>query len=123
MIISGIVNKNAGRGRKLGYPTANLEIAPEIPDGLFLGITKVDGRNYPSLVFVGAAETFGEKKRQAESYLLNFSGDLYDKNISVETIKKLRDNKKFATQEELVSQMRQDEQVAREFFRNYNLSN
>ena len=121
MKFSGVVKKNLGRGRKLGYPTANIDIDKSVPDGLFLGITEIKNKKYPSLIFVGAPETFNENYRRAESYLLNFKGDLYDQEISMETIKKLRDNKKFETQEALVAQMRQDEQVAREFFRNYNL--
>lgn len=123
MKLSGIVKKQMGRGRKLGYPTANIDVDVSVPDGLFLGITEVKGKKYASLVFIGAPSTFDDKQRRAESYILNYSGDLYDQKISIETIKKLRDNKKFNTKEELVSQMRQDEQVAREFFRNYNLNN
>jgi riboflavin kinase/FMN adenylyltransferase len=120
---SGIVKRHLGRGRKLGYPTANINIDSKISDGLFLGITEVKGKKYPSLVFIGAPETFGDKDRRAESYLLNFSGDLYDQQVTIETIKKLRDNRKFDSQEALIIQMRQDERVAKEFFRNYNLSN
>ncbi|HEX9503902.1 MAG TPA: riboflavin kinase [Patescibacteria group bacterium] len=123
MEISGIVKKNLGRGKKLGYPTANIDIDSSVPDGLFLGITKVEGKEYPSIIFIGAAQTFGEQDRKAEAYLLNFSGNLYEKMISIRTIKKLRNNLKFETQEALVKQMRQDEQVAREFFRSYNTSN
>ncbi len=119
MKFSGIVKRHAGRGRKLGYPTANIDIDVKTPDGLYLGTTEISGKKYPSLIFIGAPETFDEKERRAESYVLNFSGNLYDKQITIETIKKLRDNKKFKTQEALVKQMRQDEQVAREFFRNY----
>src|SRR5258708_21802224 len=90
MEISGIVKKNLGRGKKLGYPTANIDIDSSVPDGLFLGITKVEGKEYPSIIFIGAAQTFGEQDRKAEAYLLNFSGNLYEKMISIRTIKKLR---------------------------------
>lgn len=123
MKFSGVVKKYLGRGRKLGYPTANIEIDSKIPDGLYLGTTKVGAIKYPSLIFIGVPQTFDDKHRRAESYLLNFSGDLYDKEIFIETIKKIRDNKKFETQEALVKQMRRDEIVARQFFKHYNISN
>lgn len=119
---SGIVKKHLGRGRKLGYPTANLDIDSKIQDGLYLGTTEVGKKKYPSLIFVGAPATFDNKERQLESYLLNFSGDLYGQQITIETIRKIRDNKKFETQEALVTQMRQDEVVARKFFKHYNIN-
>jgi len=117
MKFSGIVKKNLGRGKKLGFPTANIEAPKDLVDGLYVGF--VEGK--PALIFVGANETFEEADRQAEVYLLDFMGDLYDKKIHVETIKKTREVIKFNSAEELIEQMKQDEQVAREFFANYNI--
>ncbi len=71
---------------------------------------------YNALTFIGKAETFGEKKVKAESFLLDFSGDLYGKMIRVELLKKIRDNKKFTSEKELVKQMQEDLIIARRFF-------
>ena len=118
MKFSGIVKKHLGRGTILGFPTANIEPPKELADGLYVGWT--DGQ--PSLIFIGVNETFGEIERWAEVYLLNFTGDLYGQEIQVETLKKLREVIKFDSAEELVGQMKKDEEAAREFFSGFPLS-
>lgn len=117
MKIQGIVKKNIGRGRSLGFPTANLELTEKIADGIYLAWTKVEAKIHPSLVFIGAAETFGEKARKAEIYILDFDKDIYGQKVEAELLKKLRDSHKFATQEELIAQMREDEKQARYYFK------
>ncbi|MBP7967458.1 riboflavin kinase [Candidatus Woesebacteria bacterium] len=113
---SGIVQRNLGRGRQLGYPTANIHISPNIPDGLFVGYTKIDDRSLPSLVFIGPNVTFGETDKKAEVFILDFNEDIYGKEIQVEALKKLRDGIKFTTLDALIAQMKQDELEARKFF-------
>ncbi|MEJ0021373.1 MAG: riboflavin kinase [Candidatus Doudnabacteria bacterium] len=119
MKFSGIVKKGAGRGKDLGFATANLDVPKDLPDGLYIGLAN----SKPALVFIGAAQTFGETDRKAEIYILDFSDDLYNQKIEVETIKKLRENQKFESEQALIEQMKQDEQLAREFFKSYNSSN
>lgn len=113
---SGIVQKHLGRGKKLGFPTANIEAPKDVKDATYLGYTYVDKKKYPSIVFVGVSETFGEIDRWAEAYLLDFSEDLYGQEIAIEIVQKLRENFKFATSDELIAQMRGDETEARKFF-------
>ena len=113
---SGIVQRNLGRGRELGYPTANVFIPLDLPDGLFLGYTHLDSRILPSLVFIGPNVTFDETDKKAEVYILDFNEDIYGKNIHVEVVKKLRDGVKFTTVDALIAQMKQDELEARKFF-------
>lgn len=72
----------------------------------------------PALVFIGAAETFGEKDRKAEIYILDFDEDIYGQEVEVEIIKKIRENQKFDSKEALVEQMKEDERLAREYFAN-----
>lgn len=115
---SGIVQRNLGRGRQLGYPTANVSISPDIPDGLFLGYTHLDSRVLPSLVFIGPNVTFDETDKKAEVFILDFNEDIYDKTIRVEVVKKLRDGVKFTTVDALIAQMKQDELEARKFLNN-----
>jgi len=91
----GKVRKNKGRGKSLGFPTANLRLSKPISEGIYLSNAKVDKKIYPALTFIGTAKTFGENKFQAEVYLLNIRKNLYGKWLSVALLKKIRENKKF----------------------------
>ena len=113
---SGIVQKHLRRGTELGYPTANIEVKPETPEGIFVGFIQMDEVQYPSLIFIGKALTFDEYDKKAETFILDFTADIYGKNLSVEVYKKLRDNQKFNTSEALVQQIKKDELQARDFF-------
>ena len=113
MKVKGLVEKHLGRGRDLGFPTANLNVKTDLEEGIYLA--KAEG--LPAMAFVGSAITFGDTKKVFEVYILDFAEDLYGKEIEVEMIKKIRDNKKFNSKEELVLQMKSDEQVAREYFK------
>ena len=121
MKLSGIVKKSFGRGKSLGFPTANFDLTEDIKSGLYLGWVEVNpsassGQKLSSLVFVGANETFGETEKKAEVYILDFEKDLYGQEISVEIIKKIRDVIKFNSPKDLIEQMRKDEVEARRFF-------
>lgn len=111
----GKVRKHNQRGKKLGFPTANLRLRKKIPEGIYISRIKLSDSWYQSLTFIGQAKTFNEKKIHAETYILDFNQDIYSKWISVELLKKIRDNKKFDSAEELVEQMKKDEQEARKF--------
>jgi len=114
---SGFVKQDKGRGKTLGYPTANLSVEPKTQEGIFVGTVLYDGTAFPALVFIGASLTFNEHDKKAEIYLLDFEEDLYGKNLKVSVFKKFRDNKKFASKDALVAQMQQDEKQAREYFK------
>ena len=116
--VSGTVVRHVGRGKRLGFPTANLRCTDVIQEGIYIAETEIPGRDgrLPSLVFIGKAVTFGAEERFAELYLLDFSGDLYGKEIRVSALKKIRDNQKFDNEATLVAQMKGDEKIAREFF-------
>lgn len=112
----GKVRKHNKRGKKLGFPTANINLSKKIPEGIYISKTNIEDSIYPSLTFIGTAKTFGEIKFHAETYILDFRGDLYNKWISIKILKKLRENKKFNSVDNLVKQMKKDEQQAREYF-------
>lgn len=112
----GKVKTHNKRGRDLGFPTANLSLHKNIPEGIYISFTKVDGRINKSVTFIGSAKTFNENKIQAETYILDFNRDIYNKWISVKLIKKIRANKKFKSAGELVKQMKKDEEEARKYF-------
>lgn len=105
--ISGIVGKGFKNGTKMGFPTANIEYPPEklLPaDGVYKG--KVFG--YDAVINIGKNPTFDAKERTLEAHLIDYSGDLYEKEITAEFILKLRDDKKFESIDELTAQIEED---------------
>ena len=101
------------RGRVLGFPTANLDIQPHqaLPDnGTYATITQVDGKRFLSATNIGTRPTFGEGKKLVETHLLNYKGDLYDKEIRVEFVQKIRDERRFPSSKELKTQIEKDVQ-------------
>lgn len=105
---SGIVEPGAGRGKSLGYPTANIVASEEIPTGIYAGYVIYKAQRYPAAIFCGSAETFNDTVPKIEAYILDFSEDLYNKSITVELSEKIRDSKKFKTTEQLAQAIEQD---------------
>lgn len=112
----GKVRKHNQRGKKLGFPTANVNLTKNIPEGIYISKTKIESVLYPSLTFIGKVKTFNENKFLAETFILDFNKDIYGKWISIDLIKKIRNNQKFNSAEELIKQMKQDEKEARKYF-------
>lgn len=110
--IRGLVGRGAGRGAGLGFPTANLiEIDTLIPaDGVYAARAFVDGRgpSYPAACNIGPNPTFGEKGRKVEAHLLGFAGDLYDRRIELDFLRRLRDTRRFPGLDDLLRQVRAD---------------
>jgi len=100
------------RGRVLGFPTANLDInqGQALPhDGVYATVTHVDGKQFASASNIGIRPTFGgDDKRTVETYLLNYEGNLYDKELVVGFVDKLRDEQRFASPQELIAQIEKD---------------
>lgn len=120
-VLRGTVIHGDRRGRELGFPTANLAFAyaPALPPlGIYLGRVSVAergvGPGHPALVSVGVRPTFHDDGRiLVEVYLLDWDGDLYDAELSVELGTRLREERRFGSIEALVEQMRADEAEAR----------
>lgn len=109
--LHGKVVHGKGRGVGLGFPTVNLDILPgqAIPgDGVYATRAYVDNRIYPSVTNVGMNPTFGINERTIESYLLDFRNSLYEHEVRVDFIHKLRDEIKFENSQELVKQITED---------------
>ncbi len=108
--LSGRVIHGAGRGAKLGYPTANLsEIGTLLPnEGIYAGCSPVGGKLFPAAVAIGPNRTFGETAVKVEVYLSGFRGSLYGTTLHVDLLRRLRPVNKFATIEQLIEQMRRD---------------
>lgn len=116
----GKVRKHNQRGKKLGFPTANVNLAKNIPEGIYISKTKIKNNIYFSLTFIGTVKTFNEQKFLSETYILDFDINIYGQWISIDLIKKIRSNQKFNSAEELIKQMKQDEADARRYFANLN---
>jgi riboflavin kinase / FMN adenylyltransferase len=120
-LLRGTVVEGDHRGRELGFPTANLafDYTPALPAlGIYLGHVAVPERSvgpgHPALVSVGVRPTFHDDGRVlVEVYLLDWDGDLYDATLTVELALRLREERRFASVEALVEQMRADEADAR----------
>jgi riboflavin kinase/FMN adenylyltransferase len=106
------------RGKILGFPTANIETRNEIvPDGIYITTTRVGREVFPSLTNVGSRPTFGERETSVESYIIDFSRNLYGKKIRINFIKKLRDERKFKAEDDLTRQIKKDLEAARKYFK------
>lgn len=112
----GKVRRHNQRGKKLGFPTANVNLGKFIPEGIYISKTKIADQVYPSLTFIGKAKTFNEKVFQSETYILDFNKNIYNLWISVMLIKKIRNNIKFNSAKELIAQMKKDETLAGQYF-------
>jgi len=118
--ISGKVVHGEKRGRKIGFPTANIHMRHNRPP--LKGVFAVKFQNHFGVANLGIRPSIkGEKKLHLEVHLLNFSSDLYGQHVSVIFLKKLRDEKKFKSLDELKEQIKLDVIKAKLFFDKKNL--
>lgn len=120
--LSGRVIKGEGRGKKIGFPTANLGYDKELiipAKGVYVTQVKIKDMTYNSVSNIGVNPTFNTGYEvHVESHLLDFTQDIYGEEIRVIFIKKLRDEKKFPSVNDLVAQIEADAQEARNYFKN-----
>jgi riboflavin kinase / FMN adenylyltransferase len=113
--IGGSVTAGAGRGRSLGFPTANVE--PDRPllvaRGVYRGRLEAEGRRHACVVNVGVRPTFGETTLAVEAHLLDFTGDLYGRPVRLDFLDRLRDEMRFGSVDELRAQIARDIAAAR----------
>lgn len=125
--VEGVVVRGEGRGRVLGFPTAN--VAPPmysaIPaDGVYaawftvLGHgpvvgTVVPGERYQAAVSVGTNPTFSGRTRTVEAYVLDMSADLYGQHVAIDFVARIRGQRRFAEVSDLISEMEADTERAR----------
>ncbi|MGH3009969.1 MAG: riboflavin biosynthesis protein RibF [Gaiellaceae bacterium] len=108
--VEGVVVHGDGRGRALGFPTANLDVPPGLlvpPDGVYAGWT----RGHRAAVSIGTNPHFDGVERRVEAHLLDFDADLYEQRLVVEVWSPLRGQQRFDSLEELVAAI--DADVAR----------
>ena len=113
---AGEVVNGDKRGRKIGFPTANLEIGDHramLPNGAYVVRVKVRGEMFNGIANIGDNPTFKAQRRRLEVFIDNFSGDIYGEEIFVAFVSKIRDEKIFASVEELKAQLVDDLRVMR----------
>lgn len=109
--VQGNVVRGLRNGTKMGIPTANVDYDKNMAlplEGVYAGITYVDGRRLKSVINVGKNLTFGAEKLTIESHILGFDKNIYDKHIRVSFAKRLRGVVKFANIDELICQIKSD---------------
>ncbi len=112
--LSGKVIHGEKRGRRLGYPTANIEIYKSYPiNGIFLVNILFEDRKLFGLVSWGNKPTFSGIDHVLEVNILDFESDIYGKQLKVIFIDKIRDQIKFSNQNELIEQMNNDKKTAK----------
>lgn len=116
----GPVIHGVERGRTLGFPTANLDVNSNrgLPaNGVYVTRAYVGDKEYPSVTNIGVRPTFGQQERTVEVHLLDTDMKLYDQELRIEVLERLRGEQRFASAGELVAQMEKDVVQAREVLR------
>ena len=111
--VEGIVVRGDGRGRELGFPTANLDVPEGLhvpPDGVYAGWT----RDRRAAVSIGTNPHFDGVERRVEAHLLDFDDDLYGERLIVELWSGIREQRRFGSLEELVAAIDDDVERTRE---------
>lgn len=112
----GRVTHGAGRGRSLGFPTANLTVARQLipADAVYAGRAYCKGRYFAAAASIGRNPTFDDTDVAVEAHLLDFTGDLLDQQIRLELIERLRGQQKFDSPQALHDQIARDVARVRE---------
>ncbi|QXM06100.1 bifunctional riboflavin kinase/FAD synthetase [Crassaminicella indica] len=118
--ISGKVVHGNGFGKEFGFPTANIDVSKgfALPNsGVYFTKCIIDDKLYNSVTNVGYKPTIGSDTISIEPHILNFTGNLYDKEIEVIFYQKLRDEVKFERIQDLIDQINKDVNSAKKFFK------
>lgn len=108
--LEGVVEHGDARGRQLGFPTANLgDISTLLPaSGVYATMAHFGGQTFRAITNIGTNPTFNGQRKTVETFLLDASGDFYGQAMSLEFIKRLRDERKFPNSEALAAQIKKD---------------
>lgn len=114
--MKGIVVR--GKQRNIGFPTANLMTEWELlpANGIYAAYAKFNGETFRSVVNIGNAPTFGENELTIEAHLLDFNQDIYGRELTLEFLKKIREEIKFNNIEELKEQIKKDIDIVKAIF-------
>lgn len=110
--VEGTVVGGDARGGTLGFPTANLAVPPDLLVPAY-GIYAGSAAGHRAAISIGTNPHYGGEERRIEAFLLDFDGDLYGERLVVELWQRLREERAFASEQELVEQMARDVEEAR----------
>jgi riboflavin kinase/FMN adenylyltransferase len=120
--ILGRVVKGNSIGKKLGFPTANIRPQHEVipPDGIYAVTTILGNKEFPGVCYIGPRPTFFRAKKKSsflipniEVYIFDFENDIYGKELEIQFIKKIRDDKRFDSGLSLAEQIKKDVLIAK----------
>ena len=117
--VEGTVARGAGRGRELGFPTANLATCNELvpPAGVYATTVTIDGVVSPSITNIGLRPTFGDVDHPVlETHIFDMTRDLYDTGLRLSFVQRLRDERAFPDVDALRAQIEADCRTARRLF-------
>ncbi len=114
--ISGTIVQGEGRGRQLGFPTANIEPGEQLcpPNGVYAIRVKLANQLFDGVLNIGIRPTFDGTKLQVESHLFDFDEIVYGETIEIYYIEKIRNERRFSNKHALVQQIHRDIAVANE---------
>jgi riboflavin kinase/FMN adenylyltransferase len=125
--IEGDVERGDARGRRLGFPTANIQTPNEIiPSGVYVTIVEMGDKRYPSITNAGVRPTFQEYRgHQArtrprfsiETHILDFRKNIYGTSVKIHFLKKIREEREFGDAQELAARIRKDLESARQYYK------
>lgn len=115
--LQGTVKHYKGNGRKLGYPTANIDVPTDLPDGVYFGFASLGTfEKLPALIFIGTPVTVGDTERRVEAHVLDIpDADYYGEQLTLAIRHLHRANQKFDSIEALLAVMKDDEIAIRQW--------
>ena len=114
--IRSYVEHGRGIGKALGFPTLNTELGGRVAflkNGVYKTETEIDGKRYPSLTNVGTCPTFESRPAHAETFIIDFDGDLYGSTVKIYFHSFIREEQKFSSPDELIKRINKDIEIAK----------
>ena len=119
--LEGMVVKGEGRGKKIGYPTANIQVSSDLivpHKGVYVTRTTHKGMTYQSVTNIGNNPTFKNGNQlHIETHLFDFDSEIYGEMLEIEFLHKIRDERKFPTVNDLIDQIKCDVTTARDYLK------
>jgi riboflavin kinase/FMN adenylyltransferase len=122
----GTVISGKRLGNKIGFPTANLSVdnsMDSLKPGVYITSVVIENNEYVAVTNIGYNPTFEQKSLNLETHIIDFNGDLYEKEIKVKFHKRIRDEMKFKSIDELIKYINRDVTIARDYFSSLHINN
>ena len=115
-IFFGTVVKGLGKGKTIGFPTANIKLINNelhIDSGVYAMNATIDNQNYKGMLYVGTRPTLNMWEQTIEIHIFEFDKNIYDMHISFQILHKIRDEIKFESEKELIEQLYRDKETVK----------